>query len=477
MADFSDNMQKPMIDKVPVQKSAGKNYLLALTLSSGGFFFGYYIGILNPIGDLMLKQVYNKTEKSEMDSLNGLMNNLFSLGALAGVILAGFIADKFGRRAGLYFGDIMALLSVALYYLQTIPTLLSARFASGCTSGLYVSMAAIVISELVPNKVAGFSNAAGYSVLTLAILLSYLVPFFFDESTLVNHCRLFLIFPVFIPIYKLIMTPMLLTTETPKFIFSNEPDANRAKEKITEAYANIYAAESLDAVVEESINSLEKQSSEGKPDLMAMFSPRYRARLISGCFVSFAQQVSGINFLIFYSTQLFEASGKDTARNMTAVIGASNFFGSFIALFAISRFGRKFNIVWGSLFQGIGFLLLFIGFKGDIFIVEAIAVVIYVVFFAVGLGGTQMAYISEILPPAGVSLAGVVQWVLTAAVAQSLLPLMTAFGPVTMILFFTSACFVFFFSLDFLLIETKDKSSDQIARDFENKKYKFLDFE
>lgn len=473
MSDLSNPLNET---KTPVQKSKAKNYALALTLASGGFYFGYYVGILNPMGELMLKKIYNQTDQQEIDSTSGLLNNLFSLGALAGVLLAGLLADKIGRRPVMYMTDAIALLCSVLFYLQTLPLLMVGRFVSGAVAGLYTSVGAIILSELMPNAVCGFANAFAYSILTLAILLAYAVPFAFEESTMVEHCRLIMAFPVIVPIYKVIMTPMLLASDTPKYLYSSSPDKSAAKDRILEAYANIYTAESLDQVVSESISALEQQDARGKPDFMTLVSPAYRARLISGCFVSFAQQVSGINFLIFYSTKLFEAEGIQTARIMTVVIGASNFFGSFIALFAISRFGRKFNIVWGSLFQGLGFLLLLIGFQGKLFIVEAIAVVVYMMFFAVGLGGSQMAYISEILPPLGVSISGAIQWILTAAIAQSLLTLMTAFGPTTMILFFTSACFLFFFTLDYLMIETKDKTSEEIARDFQNKSYKFLDF-
>ena len=161
---------------------------------------------------------------------------------------------------------------------------------------------------------------------------------------------------------------------------------------------------------------------------------------------------------------------------MTIVVGLSNFIGSFIALYAISRFGRKFNIVWGVLLQAVGFLLLYIGYKQNEFWIQALSVVIYIVFFAIGLGGSLMAYLSEILPPVGISIALAVQWLVTALIGQFLLTFVSTFGAPTMILFFASACLFFFFSLDYLMIETKGKNEDTITRQFENRTYRFLDF-
>ena len=175
-----------------------------------------------------------------------------------------------------------------------------------------------------------------------------------------------------------------------------------------------------------------------------------------------------------YSTELFKKVGKD--KVMTLVIGLANFIGSFVAMAVISRLGRKFNIVFGSLFQGVGMLLLFIGFQMKEFSLLAGAVVIYMLAFAIGLGGSQMAYLSEILPPKGISIACAVQWIMTAIIAQSLLTLMTAFGANTLMIFFTAACFFFTFSLDYLMIETKGKTSEEVARDFKERKYRIFDF-
>jgi hypothetical protein len=273
---------------------------------------------------------------------------------------------------------------------------------------------------------------------------------------------------------KIIMVPFFLRTDTPKYIYASEVDKTTARAKIIQANSFIYSPESLEGVTNETLNNYEKQESQGSAGFGALFSTRYRTRLLSGCFVAFAQQISGINFLIFYSTKLFEKSGK--AKEMTVTVGLANFLGSFVALYAIGKFGRKFNIVWGTLLQGIGMLLLFIGFRTDSFGILAAAVVIYMLFFAVGLGGSEMAYISEILPPAGVSIALAVQWILTAAIAQSLLSLMNFFGPNALLIFFTGACFLFFFAADYLMIETKDKNEEMIAQEFENREYKFLNF-
>ena len=96
--------------------------------------------------------------------------------------------------------------------------------------------------------------------------------------------------------------------------------------------------------------------------------------------------------------------------------------------------------------------------------------------FAIGLGGTETAYIGEILPPLGVGIALAVQWIVTALIGQFLPNLLSYFGPSSLILFFGVFCFVLFFTLDFLTIETKGKTEQMIVEEFQNSSYKPLNF-
>ena len=60
------------------------------------------------------------------------------------------------------------------------------------------------------------------------------------------------------------------------------------------------------------------------------------------------QQMSGINFLIFFSTKIFdEISGNGSL--MTLVIAISNIAGGIVGSYTVGKLGRKFNLVYGPL--------------------------------------------------------------------------------------------------------------------------------
>ena len=98
-----------------IQKSKLRNYLLTIVIGFGNSWFGYAVGILNPLGEQMLIRLYDydagedKDSKTKRDTTLSLLNTMFSIGALVGVLLAGPLADRFGRRAVNYGTDVLAI--------------------------------------------------------------------------------------------------------------------------------------------------------------------------------------------------------------------------------------------------------------------------------------------------------------------------------------------------------------------------------
>ena len=198
-----------------------------------------------------------------------------------------------------------------------------------------------------------------------------------------------------------------------------------------------------------------------------MIGKTYRFRFFLACILNIQQQLSGINFLIFFSTQLFnDISGNGPV--MTMVIGASNVLGAIVGIFTISKFGRRCNMMAGSLMQAVAFGMLLIGMSNNILIILYPAVVIYMIFFAMGNGGTVPVFCAEIIPPTGIGLTNALQWMFASLVGK-LVPLaMPVFGPKGLILFFIICCIIEFLTQMFLCVETKVLNEDQIVSAYSN---------
>jgi MFS family permease len=459
------------------QRSIAYNYACAVVLGSGGFYFGYYDGIYNPMFRPMMIGVYGYDEikdKTKLDDINGLVNMLFSIGAMIGVLSTGFLADRFGRRTILYAGEFIALVTMVLYRIISIEVLMTTRVISGMVAGINSSIYAVMIAEMLPNSMVGFGNGFAYLLLTFALLLSYLSQNIFEYQTLVDNWVAVFVWPAIVSIARLISFPIFIKSDTPRYMYTQCADMEAAVAMIKDAYVCVYVDVDAEKAAREAVEYFEKERSEGEIGVMVLFGPRFRKRMLSGCFITFAQQISGINFLVYYSTRLFDEIG-GYGQTITLVVGLCNFLGSICAIYLISKMGRKFNLVVGPMFQAIGMVGLYFGYLRKELWILVVSVIVYMIPYAIGLGGTLTAYVGEILPPLGVGLAFSVQWLMTAIVGQFMPRLITDLGPGILIIFFAIVCFIIVFIMDYLTIETKGKSESEIANEFINKKYKFMD--
>ena len=461
------------------QRSVWYNYMTAGVLGSGGFYFGYYIACFNPMFEPIMYGVHKfdrVLDKPLMQTYNGLLNMLFALGAMVGVLGTGVIADKVGRRPILYAGEVIALLCMLLYAPANIACLMLARIVSGFVAGINSSIFSVMMAEMLPNSVCGFGNAFSYLNITLAILLSYSTQNIFSYDTLVSDWRYFMLWPAVISIARLALFPFFVRTDTPKFLFiTSKQDEEIAEPRIRNALGLVYVGDDIPAAVNDAISQYKKELSQGQITLKMLMGPKFRKRLISGCFVTFAQQASGINFLIFYSNNLFSDFNANV-KLMTLIVGLNNFFGSILVILLIGSMGRKFNLVVGPIMQGIAMFILYIGNEAQQLWILVVAVCLYMITFAIGLGGTLTAYVGEILPPLGVGVSFAVQWIMTALVGQFVPNLVSLLTAPKLVLLFGIACIFLALGLDYLTIETKDKTEAAIAEEFEHRVYRFMDF-
>jgi MFS family permease len=142
----------------------------------------------------------------------------------------------------------------------------------------------------------------------------------------------------------------------------------------------------------------------------------------------------------------------------------------------LKKFGRKTNLVFGIFVQGLMFwgmgMMYYYSWWGLLYP----AAIIFILSFSLGMGGTSYAYIVEILPPIGVGLAMTCQWVFTAMIGYFIPTLAkeNVLGVLPLFIIFGCLCIFGFFLLDWLVIETKDKSGSQIADEYKNLPYRFL---
>jgi MFS family permease len=198
-----------------------------------------------------------------------------------------------------------------------------------------------------------------------------------------------------------------------------------------------------------------------------------RLPLIVGVGLAIFQQVTGINTVIYFAPQIFQASGLSSASAAilaTAGIGLVNVVMTGVAIWLVDRVGRRALLLCGLAGMGLSLCLLAAGFllgHGPALAwMTAGGLAAYVGCFAIGLGPVFWLLISEIFPLAvrgrGMSAATIANWGANLVVALTFLDLVNGLGRSGVFLAYAVLSFgalVFSFRL---VPETKGKSLESI---------------
>jgi MFS family permease len=163
------------------------------------------------------------------------------------------------------------------------------------------------------------------------------------------------------------------------------------------------------------------EASSGKSK--SLFSARYSTIMWLAFLVAFFNQVSGINFILYYAPEILERAGlaeKDSLLNSIA-IGGTNLVFTFVGLYLIDRLGRKTLLVIGSL----GYILslaavawCFASNAGPGLLLTFL--LLFIASHAIGQGAVIWVFISEIFPnnirALGQSFGASVHWVFAALI-------------------------------------------------------------
>merc|ERR1711963_783601 len=201
-----------------------------------------------------------------------------------------------------------------------------------------------------------------------------------------------------------------------------------------------------------------------------------RKPLIIATMMMLAQQLSGINCAIFYSTNIFKEAGLNPTQSQSATLGmgAMNVAMTFVSLALIEKAGRKVLMLSGlSLMIGMTILLLasLLTFTSvpAMSYVAIVAVILFVVGFSTGPGSIPWFFITELFAqsgrPTATSIAVTVNWSANFLVGLGFAPLQEALGAYVFIIFMIIQLF-FILYVYFIVPETKNRTIEEITAKF-----------
>ncbi|KAH8916777.1 MFS general substrate transporter, partial [Atractiella rhizophila] len=160
-------------------------YLLCAFASFGGIFFGYDSGYINGVtGSAIFKHLIEGPNATALTSShNSLITSILSAGTFFGALIAGDLADKFGRRIIIIWGCVVYMAGVIIQAATqgskttALTLIVLGRIVAGIGVGFVSAIIILYMSEICPRKVRGALVSCYQFCITIGILLASCVTY------------------------------------------------------------------------------------------------------------------------------------------------------------------------------------------------------------------------------------------------------------------------------------------------------------
>lgn len=331
-------------------------------------------------------------------------------GTVFGALLGGIPCDKFGRKKTLFWIGILYLVSAVGSGLATDPYTFSFfRFIGGLGVGASSVAAPTYISEISGSKDRGKLVALYQFMIVFGILIAFISNYLLEGIGGENDWRYMLGIEAVPAIFYSIM--VLGVSESPRWLVLKKKASDEALKVLK--IINPGNAEAELKVIELDI--------EPKGKHKGLFSKKYSKPIMLAFFLAFFNQLSGINFILYYAPELLDTAGIKDALLSSISIGGINLIFTMLGMFLIDRLGRKTLMYIGS----VGYI---IGLSGTAWSFYSGAdptlllsfILIFIASHAIGQGAVIWVFISEIFPNQvrafGQSFGSGVHWVFAALI-------------------------------------------------------------
>lgn len=372
-----------------IQPAGSSGYVttISLTAALAGFIFGFDTVVISG-ANLPIKELWNTSPW-----FHGFFIMSMALwGTVIGAIFGGIPTEKYGRKKVLvWIGILFSVSAVGTAVAPDPYTFSFFRFVGGLGIGVSSVAAPTYISEISTPANRGRLGALYQFNIVFGILVAFLSNYFLEGVGGENDWRWMLgVLAIPSVIYSVLV---LKVPESPRWLITNKGDQANASKILSRL-----GIRNPDAEVASIIKSYQHETSQGSS---GMFSKKYNTILWLAFMVAFFNQLSGINFILYYAPEILERAGlasKESLFNSIA-IGGTNLIFTFVGLYLIDKLGRKTLLIIGSIgyivslamvawsfytHSGAGFLMIFL--------------LLFIAAHAIGQGAVIWVFISEIFP-------------------------------------------------------------------------------
>jgi sugar porter (SP) family MFS transporter len=314
-------------------------------------------------------------------------------GTVAGALLGGIPAQKYGRKKVLFWIGILFAVSAFGSAFAPNPYIFSFfRFIGGLGIGISSVVAPTYITEISTPSTRGRLTAMYQFNIVFGILVAYLSNYFLQGVDGANDWRWML---GVLAIPSIIYTVMVMgVPESPRWLITKKNDLPAAKAVLSQI-----GIADVDAETASIIASNQHEATTGGTPVF--FSAKHKKIIWLAFFIAFFNQLSGINFILYYAPEILSRIGLGARESLlnSIAIGGTNLIFTFAGLYLIDRLGRKTLMIIGSLGYIISLSMVAYAFKtqaGPAFLMSFL--LLFIASHAVGQGAVIWVFLSEIFP-------------------------------------------------------------------------------
>lgn len=447
-------------------KPSATVYLASFGALMGALSMGLALGYTAPAFldmDKNPKEAPLATDPGTRESQKSLIGSMLAIGALVGGFLGEPSNKILGRKNSLIAYGLPFIGGwLLLAFANSVSMLVMGRLLTGLCCGLVSGTAPSYVVEIAPPKIRGLLGTCFQVMVVIGILIAAVAGTFLTWGQLAGWSVLSALGMSAI---------MFFMPETPQWLLSKnrneEAEASLARFRCSRVAQELSTMTQADNAA---------QQGGTQYSLETITSREFYKPFFLAIGLMFFQQFSGINAVLFYQTDIFKkAAPESDASQSTILVCLAQVIATLAGSFLVDRLGRKMLL----LISGIGHAVSLIvfgwysyksvdstTFQTEFAWVALASLIIFIISFSLGFGPVPWMLIPELsssrVRSLVASIATAFNWTCVYIVTSQVKNMIDSLGDAWTYWIFAAICA---FSCVFVilgLIETKDKSSEQI---------------
>ena len=366
----------------------GFTYFICMVAAMGGLLFGYDWVVIG--GAKPFYEQFFSIAGSPL--LQGVAMTTALIGCLVGAMVAGALADRYGRKPLLTTAALLFTVSAIGTGLFDDFTLFNiARFVGGVGIGVASALSPMYIAEVSPPEIRGRMVSLNQMTIVLGILAAQVVNLLLARDTSLSEAQAWniawgwrwMFWAETLPAASFLVMSFFIP-ESPVYL----------KVKNERVKSEKYSIPSGERSGKQSYFSFSLFTP-------SLFIQPYRRVLLLGLVIAVFQQWCGTNVIFNYAQEIFVGAGFDVDGMFINIVitGIANVLFTFVALYTIERWGRRTLMLIGA--GGLGLIYATLGYcyyQGMTGVLMVVLVVAAISVYAMTLGPVTWTLLAEIFP-------------------------------------------------------------------------------